>query len=729
LEYLIQVRGGAAAAAQVRGLTGEMGKLAASQERVGASGDKATAGSGKMASAMGLVGKVAKVGSLALVAVGLEAVKMSNSFSTEMLKIRTEGGASGKEFANMRQGVLDLAASGQSLGAGPVSLAQGLYHLESMGIRGSNALLALKLSAQEAAISGANLEQTTTALGGALFINIKGTGDVTQAMASLNAIAGAGNMRFQDLNEALGTGLLGSAKLAHLSLQETGAALGVLTDAGYKASSAAAQLGTSFHFLYSPTGKAEKALATIGLSSKQLSADLQKPEGLTVALTDLQKHLHGLSNYDQQHVLNALLPGGRGRVLLNLYSMLDRIHQKYVQVLGTQGVANQAVNRSVLGHLGPAPAAGPPTGFAASVIEQALNPTTRLHMATAKLQANMVVLGDVLTKYVTPALIFLASIGAKVLAWLTAMPDHVKKVVAWFQELPGPVRTIITLVGLMAGQAILLLVLAKAFGAVKGAVELLGPAFKKLTLKKLGLMALVAVAILIVTHWKEVKTWIDHNQAAFILLVTAISPIAAAVTTAFVVSKLRLFATAITDIFPFIITLLGKIGLIATTTEATSVAGIASNARFGASFLTLLGPIGLAAGAVAGLAAAGNAAVKATGGIPNPTGSFNAGGGGGASGTSPGQTGGANIGGLHIGGPGGNLLHGIGIGATGAVVTRATRAIVGEAGPEMVVPLSKMPGASSLGGWGGGDIVVQVEGREIARALRREVIKAMAAGA
>jgi len=77
----------------------------------------------------------------------------------------------------------------------------------------------------------------------------------------------------------------------------------------------------------------------------------------------------------------------------------------------------------------------------------------------------------------------------------------------------------------------------------------------------------------------------------------------------------------------------------------------------------------------------------------------------------------------------------LGHGATGAVVTRATMAVIGEAGPEMVVPLSKMPGASPLGGWGGGDIVVHVEspvyidGREIARAHRRQVIKAMAAGA
>ena len=37
-----------------------------------------------------------------------------------------------------------------------------------------------------------------------------------------------------------------------------------------------------------------------------------------------------------------------------------------------------------------------------------------------------------------------------------------------------------------------------------------------------------------------------------------------------------------------------------------------------------------------------------------------------------------------------------GVGATGGIVTRPTNALIGEAGPEMVIPLSSMPGASPL---------------------------------
>jgi soluble cytochrome b562 len=50
---------------------------------------------------------------------------------------------------------------------------------------------------------------------------------------------------------------------------------------------------------------------------------------------------------------------------------------------------------------------------------------------------------------------------------------------------------------------------------------------------------------------------------------------------------------------------------------------------------------------------------------------------------------------------GGNKSGKVGVAADGGVVTRATLAMIGEAGPEAVVPLSQMPGARALGGGGG----------------------------
>lgn len=57
-------------------------------------------------------------------------------------------------------------------------------------------------------------------------------------------------------------------------------------------------------------------------------------------------------------------------------------------------------------------------------------------------------------------------------------------------------------------------------------------------------------------------------------------------------------------------------------------------------------------------------------------------------------------------------LRSVGVGATGGIVTRPTLSVIGEAGPEAVVPLNRMPGASPLPATGGGitwtgDLIVQ----------------------
>jgi len=65
-------------------------------------------------------------------------------------------------------------------------------------------------------------------------------------------------------------------------------------------------------------------------------------------------------------------------------------------------------------------------------------------------------------------------------------------------------------------------------------------------------------------------------------------------------------------------------------------------------------------------------------------------------------------------------------GASGAIVTKPTYSLVGEAGPEAIIPLSRAPGASPLGG-GNTTVNITVEGsvlteRDLAETVRRELL-------
>ncbi len=724
LEYIISLRGAKVAAAEVRGLAGEFNTLAASERRAGVAGEAMGAGTAKGAAALGAVKNIAKGGALALVGLGFEAVKASASFNHEMLRIRTETGGSTRELARMKVGVLELAKSGQSMGQGPMSLALGLYHLESLGIRGSKALHALKLASQEAAISGANLEETTSALGSVLYVGIKGAGNMDHVMGLLNATVGSGNMRMGELVHSLGTGVLSSAKVAGLSLQDVTAALAVFSDSGQNASSSAAQFATALHFLYAPTTKATAALASIHIGANQLAVDLHKPHGMVVALKDIRTHLHGISQINAARVLNAILPGGRGRILLTELTMLDRAMGKYGQQASTL------------------------REYHVSTRLQQKDPTTQLKAAEAALQANLIQLGDVLGPIVLPALAKLLNLGSKLLQWLTELPQHIKDVVKWFHGLPAPIQDIIKVAGLMIAQGAGIWALAKAWGGVKAIVGLVTMAFKLLSADPLllAVMALVGVAVLIITHWKQVKHWIDQNRLAFIALALVISPIAALIAAAFVVTKVRAMIGAIAAISPAVAGVLTKIGLLgpaagtaATEIEAASVAGRGSFTRLG---LSALGVVGQIAGIVTAGAAAQQALGNLTGNVgtgaaspSNPAGRLSTVGSGAYGGTS-----GVTIAGVHVGGAGGDALGalggllGIAHGARGAIVTRPTLALIGEAGPEAVTPLDRMPGASPVrgapvGSGQLGTINLVVDGRVLARANRRQILEAMAAGA
>jgi TP901 family phage tail tape measure protein len=332
LDVILRIQG-------LRGFQAGMRQAASSTASIGraavASSAQSNAAMNKQLGMMALVRKAAIGIGIASAAAGLEAYKLQTNFDKQLAMVQSEAGASAAEVANMRKEILNLAGPLQQ---NPEELAKGLYHIESLGFRGAKALAVLKDSAHMANISGADLEETTTALGGAMIVGVRGAGSLTNTMGTLIATAGAGNMRMQNLVDALGTGLLSAAKNANMTLLDTGAALATLTDTGMPASSAAAQLRTALHFLYSPTERARKALGVLGLSQRDLVEQIEGPNGLAGALSMLDMALDRYAGNDNAKRLNLfghILPGGRGQVLLTLMKNLDQYEVKNKQIART----------------------------------------------------------------------------------------------------------------------------------------------------------------------------------------------------------------------------------------------------------------------------------------------------------------------------------------------------------------------------------------------------------
>lgn len=327
----------------------EMGRLTAQHASLSAAikdtSDKTTLwsrNSEQAAKNLNAVGSAAKtgaaVGILAAGAALVYSAAKATSFNRELLRLHTQAGATTDEVAHFRGEILKLAGT---VPQGPKELSEGLYHIVSAGFRGSEALRLLEASAKGAALGGADLEDSSNALIGTLASQIKGVKSASDAQGQLNAIVGAGNMRFEDLDKAVATGVLPTFAAAGLSLKDFGAALATVTDNSTPANVTATRLRMTIAQMVSPTKAAAVELKSIGLTSTSLANDLRKPNGLLLAVEDLKTHLQasGKTAVEQDQVLsNAFGRGKSSATIITLIGEIDRLRSKYQELGRTNGV-------------------------------------------------------------------------------------------------------------------------------------------------------------------------------------------------------------------------------------------------------------------------------------------------------------------------------------------------------------------------------------------------------
>lgn len=334
-------------------------------------------------------------------ALGFEAAKAATNFQSSMLLIQTQAGASAEEVQKLTGQVLNLASSGAQ--QGPNTLAQGLFHLESLGLRGSDAMNALKVSSDAAAVGMANLEDVTTALGGVVVTGIKGSQNFQEAMGTLNATIGAGNMHMEDLVAALGTGVVPAAKNAGITLSELGAALAVMTDRGIDAAAAGTRLRMTFALMQDPSNKAIKALHAMGINANDMATTLRGPNGLLTVLQMLQAGMDRVGKTQGSKDILAAFGGGRsGSAILTLIQSLTSGVSSY------QGKVAQIQQTS--GNL-----------LQSEKVQQA-SAAAQFHKDLASMEADLTRLGD------------------KMLPTVTFIVNGVNKIGDAFAKLPGPVK-------------------------------------------------------------------------------------------------------------------------------------------------------------------------------------------------------------------------------------------------------------------------------------------------
>lgn len=232
-----------------------------------------------------IVGKLKALVPLSLAAIGYESVKMAAAFQKSTTQLVTSAGESVTKINMVRSGLLSMAGQ---VGVSANDLAKALYYVDAAGYHAADGLVVLRAAAQGAAAEGADTTTVAKALTDVLVdyhMKASSAADVTSKMV---VAISHGKTNLQDFSGAFAS-IVPAASAAGISFNDVGAALAQMTNHGFTASRASANLAQALRSLLVPTNPMKKAFTEFGVSSTVLRDKLQGPNGLTDAMEYLSQ--------------------------------------------------------------------------------------------------------------------------------------------------------------------------------------------------------------------------------------------------------------------------------------------------------------------------------------------------------------------------------------------------------------------------------------------------------
>ncbi|WP_369672320.1 phage tail tape measure protein [Enterococcus lactis] len=234
-----------------------------------------------------------------LIGVGVAAAKVGGDFEEQMSRVKAISGATGDTFEQMKQQAIDLGAK---TAFSAKESAVGMENLASAGFSAQEIMKAMPGLLDLAAVSGGDValasENTATALRG-FGLEASEAGHVADVFARAAADT---NAEVGDMGEALKY-VAPVANSMGISLEETAAAIGIMSDAGIKGSQAGTTLRGALSRLARPTKAMQDTMDNLGVSFYDADGKM-KPLKTQVEL--LKKAFEGLTPEQQQNALVTL---------------------------------------------------------------------------------------------------------------------------------------------------------------------------------------------------------------------------------------------------------------------------------------------------------------------------------------------------------------------------------------------------------------------------------------
>ncbi|WP_139008855.1 phage tail tape measure protein [Lactococcus lactis] len=431
-------------------------------------------------STMSTVGQVAtstgktltKAVTLPIVGIGVAAAKIGGDFESQMSRVKAISGATGSSFDELRQQAIDLGAK---TAFSAKESAAGMENLASAGFDSKEIMKAMPGLLDLAAVSGGDValasENAATALRG-FNIDAGQSGHVADVFARAAADT---NAEVGDMGEAMKY-IAPVASSMGLSLEETAATIGIMSDAGIKGSQAGTTLRGALSRIAKPTDEMKSKMDELGLSFYD-SEGKMKPLKDQVGM--LKNAFKGLTPEQKQ---NALVTLYGQESLSGMMALIDKGPDKLGKLTDSLKNSDGAADKM------------------AKTMQDNMNSSLEQMMGAFESAAIVV------QKVLAPA--------------VRKVADAVSGLVDKFVSAPEPVQRMIVIVGLIVaaigpllvvfGQAVVILQRVKVgFLALRSGLALIGSSFTAISLPVLGIIAaiaaVIAIGILVYKNWDKIS--------------------------------------------------------------------------------------------------------------------------------------------------------------------------------------------------------------------------------
>jgi TP901 family phage tail tape measure protein len=409
-------------------------------------GDKAKASGEKISNA----GTKMLPVTLAIGGVGAASVKTASDFETSMSQTAGALNAPMSQMGSLRDLALKM---GQDTQFSATEAGNAMTELAKGGLTEADIKTgALKATMDLAASSGMDLgtaANTVVQAMGAFGLSAQNSAQ------AVNALAGAAAASSTDV-EPLSEGLAQCAAQAHMagwSIQDTTAVLGAFADAGVTGSDAGTSLKTMLQRLGAPTDKAAATMQSLGINVWDSSGHMKDAAGVA---QELQTKMSGLSDQQQQAAMQTIFGSDATRAATVLMNDGSKGLEKYTKATSDQESAQRLANAQ----MGPADKA--------------------FEQMKGSLETAGITIGTALVPIVQ-----------KLAGFITDLANR-------FSQLsPSTQRTIITILGIVAAIAPLLIIVGKLKAGIGGLADGIGFLLKN-PMVAIVLAVIAAIAALVI---------------------------------------------------------------------------------------------------------------------------------------------------------------------------------------------------------------------------------------